>query len=83
MMIKLNQTLNISNTNEIPRLPDDTWNRSWPRNRPALPANYLAALETDAQLFEEQRQQDEQELQGQNELEALNQETSDDDEDEN
>jgi hypothetical protein len=44
MMIKLNKTLNISNTNDIPRLSDDTWMRHWPMGRPELPPAYLAAL---------------------------------------
>jgi hypothetical protein len=52
MMIRLKKTLNISNTNEIPCLPDDTWKRFWPKGRPELPAEYLEALEADEQLFE-------------------------------
>jgi hypothetical protein len=63
MMIRLNKTLNMSNTNNIPRLADDTWKRHWPTGRPELPPEYMVALEADEQRFEAQRHQDEQELQ--------------------
>jgi hypothetical protein len=63
MMIKLNKTLNISNTNDIPRLSDDTWERNWPKGRPELPPAYFAAVEADEQLFQTQRHEGELELQ--------------------
>jgi hypothetical protein len=55
MMIKLNKTLNTSNTNEIPRLSDDMWGRHWPKGRPELPPAYFVAMEADEQLFQAQR----------------------------